>query len=535
LQGGRPDGFSITQGDTTSAQLQARVLSYKERSLNSMQLNGKHQISPGFAAKINWSVSFSDAKMDTPDLRYFNNKIQFLDGEDKPLDEPRYSMDPTEVGQPYRFFRNIDENNDEYKIDLTIPLGAATSFKTGFTSINKIREHRERYFKYAGTSIFGQLGGSLEGYLDTLGYRVQQYAPQAPPLYVFDNLIEEATTPAEQYDARQDIDAVYAMLELPVTKNLSFIGGTRLESTDMWVQNGFNPATKDSVKYRNGRIKEDDWLPSLNVVCRVGEQVNLRAAYGRTLARPTMRESAPYFSYDYGSSGKGFNGNPDLKRSGIDNWDLRAEWFIRPAEILAVSGFYKKIENPIEIAVLSNNSDQIQPQNIDEATLYGVEFEVRKQLDIISPLLSNFNFGGNLAIVHSEVDIPESELIRIQAFDANAKDTREMYGQAPYVINVSLSYDNLRYGTSINMSYNRVGKTFAINLGGGAPNVYEEPRNMLNLIATQNLTSGMKIKLVGKNLFNAEMEKTYTYRDKKYYYQQYGIGRSISLGLSYTL
>jgi hypothetical protein len=85
------------------------------------------------------------------------------------------------------------------------------------------------------------------------------------------------------------------------------------------------------------------------------------------------------------------------------------------------------------------------------------------------------------------------------------------------------------------MQYNRVGKTFAINLGGGAPNVYEEPRDMLDLIATKRIIAGMEIKLVGKNVLNAEMAKTYTYRGKKYYYEQYGIGRSISLGLSYTL
>jgi outer membrane receptor protein involved in Fe transport len=535
LQGGQPDGFSIEQGDTASAQLQARVLSYKERDLNSVQLHGKHHLSPGFETRVNWQVSFSDADMDTPDLRYFNNKIQYLDSDGVPLAQPRYSMDPTEVDQPYRFFRKIDESNDEYKLDVIIPLGATTNFKSGFSALDKVREHRERYFKYAGTSIFTQVGGSIEAYLDTLGYRVQQYSATAPPLYIFDNLIEEATTPAEQYDARQDINAVYAMFELPVTQQLNLIGGTRLESTHMWVQNGFDRTTKDSVKYRSGLIEENDWLPSLNAVYHVGKQANIRAAYGRTLARPTFREFAPYFSYDYGSSGKGFNGNPGLKRSLIDNWDLRAEWFTRPAEILAVSGFYKKITNPIEIAVLSNNSDQIQPQNIDRATLYGIEFEIRKQLDILSPALSNFNAAANLTFVHSEVDIPEAELIRLRAFDAGAPDTREMRGQAPYVVNISLSYDNVRHGTSLNLQYNRVGKTFAINLGGGAPNVYEEPRDILDLIATKSIVAGVEIKLVGKNVLNAEMEKMYTYRDKKYYYEQYGIGRSISLGLSYTL
>ena len=47
-----------------------------------------------------------------------------------------------------------------------------------------------------------------------------------------------------------------------------------------------------------GDLETDDWLPSLNLVYQVGE-ANIRASYGRTLARPTFRELAPFSSFAF--------------------------------------------------------------------------------------------------------------------------------------------------------------------------------------------------------------------------------------------
>jgi outer membrane receptor protein involved in Fe transport len=81
---------------------------------------------------------------------------------------------------------------------------------------------------------------------------------------------------------------------------------------------------------------------------------------------------------------------------------------MRPNEILAVSAFYKKFIDPIEIAYTVENYDR-HPVNSPEAKNFGLEFEFRRQLDQVSHYLANFSLGGNLTLVHSRVKIPQDE------------------------------------------------------------------------------------------------------------------------------
>ena len=89
----------------------------------------------------------------------------------------------------------------------------------------------------------------------------------------------------------------------------------------------------------------------------------------------------------------------------IRNFDLRWEWFTRPGEVVAVSSFYKRFQDPIERFNLSDLGD-ISWLNVPKAKVYGAELEFRRRLDHTGiKFLENFQLGGNLTLVHSEVDI----------------------------------------------------------------------------------------------------------------------------------
>src|SRR5690606_20715331 len=96
-----------------------------------------------------------------------------------------------------------------------------------------------------------------------------------------------------------------------------------------------------------GEIDQWEWLPSIGLVYEVRENMNLRASYGRTLARPTFREMAAVRVYDPFND-EFWEGNPDLELTTIDNFDLRWEYFVRPDELVAVSVFYKALAEAIE-------------------------------------------------------------------------------------------------------------------------------------------------------------------------------------------
>jgi outer membrane receptor protein involved in Fe transport len=158
---------------------------------------------------------------------------------------------------------------------------------------------------------------------------------------------------------------------VPVTRRLRAIGGVRIETTDMLVRSG------DPTR-RQGLLDLRDTLPSLNLVYELQPKMNLRAAFGRTLARPNFRELAPYETFEFVGDFV-YIGNPDLKRTLIDNYDLRWEWFTGPGRIVAVSAFLKEMKNPIEKAIFAPtgviiNQGEIQYQNPEKGRVYGAEF-----------------------------------------------------------------------------------------------------------------------------------------------------------------
>jgi TonB-dependent receptor len=532
LEGGAPETFSLQGSDTTSARLESWVYEVKERTLESYQFKGDHALlrltETANPIRLDWRISFSDARQYTPDQRFFTHRVEYLNDDAEPTDEPQdYVVDETDADiLPTRYFRDVNEDNSEFGADLTLPLTQRVQFKTGFAAVAKDRRHEQRAFIYYGPRSYS---GIPQDYIDAVGYRETEL-PDGRIRYDFSYYMRERTVGEDQYVGTQDIAAAYGMFDLRLTSKLLLIAGARVERTEMFAENGFDTSR---AEYKSGEINVDDVLPAVNLVYSLGENTNVRAAFGRTLARPTIREFAPFASQDFGASGKVYNGNPGLDRTLIDNYDLRWEWFLRPGEVLAVSAFYKKFKNPIELAILDTNEGQVGPVNVPEATLVGIELEARRRLDHVADVLRNFDLGLNLTLVDSRVDIPETELVQLRAFIPDADDTRQMYGQAPYIVNVSLGFSSPGSGTTVTAQYNRAGERFAVNAPGGTPDVYVQPADLFDVIASQNLFGAFKLKAAVKNIFDSNYEERY--QKSNDIYRLFSTGRQVSLGLTLNL
>ncbi len=258
--------------------------------------------------------------------------------------------------------------------------------------------------------------------------------------------------------------------------------------------------------------------------------MNLRASYGRTLARPTFRELAPFSSFNFVGDFI-FIGNPKLKRTLVDNFDLRWEHFGKPGEIYAISLYTKAFQNPIERVILTVNGE-VQFQNVDRARVSGVELEMRRDLSFIHPGLALLNAGGNASFVRSEVAIGGNELALRRALDPAADDTRSLQGQSPYLVNLDLSYENYQTGTTAGIFYNIFGRRLEEVSLGGTPDVYEKARATLDLTLSKKW-GAYRIKLGAKNILDEAVEKAYRYAGTDYTASQYYKGRTFSLSLSY--
>lgn len=502
---------------------ESTVLSYTERNISTVQFKGGHQISAGVPLRIDWLIGNSHARQQQPDLRQFISSVRVDDSNYPEVD----TVWSTGNGYrwPSRYWRDLKEANQEYNLNLTLQVTASTKLKTGGGYLKKDRTNRQTQFNLTGDpAVLTAVHGSPDAFADTAGY----YVKYGQTTYVFPVYYVNGTQLRDQYDGVQEIGAAYVMTETPIVAGLTLTTGVRYETTRMQVRT-FDPSRP------GGRITGGDWLPSASLVYTLTPAMNVRAAYGRTLARPTLREIAPFGTEEFAGA-RLFMGNDSLTYTHIDNYDLRWEWFVDPGEIIAVSAFYKRFVDPIELSFFSSNYD-IQPVNAPEAKNYGLEFEFRRRLDFAAGWLRDFAFGANLSLVQSRLRIPEKEYNQMKGVDPQATDTRPMANQSPYLINATFAYTNSRTGTSADLLYNVFGRRFYVNSQGGAPDIYEKPRHTVDMVASQSLWRGVTLKASVKNLLNARFKAVYYYTGtgKEEPYKSYDLGRTMSISMSYAV
>lgn len=505
------------------ATFETRVLKYSERNVRSLQFQGRHNFRFLGGTQLEWLISSVKNSQDEPDLRFFSDHYYIEDY--GTYSDTIYSI--VSYGGyklPQRLYRNMDEKGNSFEFKFNVPFkqwaGLASNLKFGYLMGDKKRAHRERVFEYHNRNSAYAYNNNPEEYfsndyvgiVDSTGGR-----------YTFANYIVDASERRSNYDGKQKIRSSFFMVELPLTRKLRMVSGLRSENTKMDVVT-LDPSLKP------GRLRNEDWLGSANFIYQINDKTNIRAAYGRTLARPTFRELAPYPSYEFAAD-YFFIGNAELKRTLIDNYDLRYEWFFGPGEIIAASYFQKYFKNPIERAILSQNGE-IQFQNVDKGRLNGIEIEARIKLDKLSNLTRDFQFGGNVSFVKSRVEIPDDEMTGILAGDSTASHYRPLWGQADYGISLDLAYDNTGLGLVANLNYNVNGKRLSDVSLGATPDIYEQPFQLLNLNLDKKLIYGLNLKLGFKNILDSKFHKTYSFKGDEYTHIEYKKGRAYSLGLS---
>ncbi len=436
---------------------------------------------------------------------------------------------------PTRFYRDMNQNNFDNKLDITLPFnqwnGLSSKFSFGGSYLSKDRSYTEQRYSFVNSNpnIATSVGDYL-GESNLLHYSESEFLNGGQGVYV-----QPFPTERNNYDASQQVSAGYLMVELPLTKRLRVITGARAEQTKIQF---LTPSDDLLMTYPNldgeqDLIDELDVLPSLNFNYEASDNMKIRMAYNRTLARPTFRELAPIVTFDFDG---GFIevGNPELQRTLVDNVDLRWELYPTASEMISVGVFYKKFQDPIERTYNPEAPNgEFTWRNVDQAQLAGAEIEVRKDLGNLAAALDGFTLGANFSYIYSRSDIDARELEQIRGTNPDHKSYRAMYGQAPYVANALLSYK--KRGWSSNLSFNIVGKRITYITIGGTPNIYELPRPLLNFNIAKELGDHFGVKLSASNLLDAKFQEVMTYRGVNYASQTYNSGIGFSVGLSYKL
>jgi len=321
--------------------------------------------------------------------------------------------------------------------------------------------------------------------------------------------------PQDVYSANSTTHAAYVMMENNFSERVKAVWGFRFES---FKQSLTSPATIDFdlvshdpepptvvtkivdttfyKSYFSGAYKADSTgkvtprfplLPSLNLIFKLNENMNLRASYSQSMSRPEFRECAPFLYFDF-LRDVSLTGNPNLLQTFIHNADLRYEYFLGKGQSVNASVFYKNFTNTIEMTSIASGSQQtFMYNNATSAYLVGVELEVRKNFDFASKKLEDLVFVANMAYIYSRVDL------RNVKNNNSDEQIRPMQGQSPYVINLGLSYVHPTIGTGATLLYNQVGQRLYASGEVGNPSWYENWRPLLDLQISQKFMKGKGI------------------------------------------
>jgi len=502
-------------------------LRFVERDIWSAQLTGKHKIEGLLNSRIEWRAALSGAGRNEPDNR---SSTYLLD------DDGVYRFANNFGSNNSRFFNDLNDQEKNIGLDWSIPVSVwdelSATVKVGGLARFRDRDFSARRFLFASATSDPAILALPPDELFT--------PEQVSAGFMTFN---DETNATDNYSASERVTAGYAMADLPLTSSLRLVGGVRVEQwkTDLSSINFLTGAVDPGLTVDQSQT---DLLPSVNLIYSLSDEMNVRGSFTRTLARPEFRELAPFRYDDYRQS---TYGNPALERTKITNYDLRWEWFPGGGEVLAVSGFYKNFEKPIEqVYLLGGSGISVEPANASHAMSFGAEFEARKSLQFIAPELENFAIGANLTLVSSEVKFNEGDTLTV--FDgvglipysaATLTDTtaaRPLQGQSPYVMNLSLGYDNRSWGTTITALYNIFGRRLNTVGSAGIPDTYEEARGSLDLSVTQRLPAGLQLKLAARNLLDDDVLLQQEFPNgETIQTEHYKTGRSLSIGIGFSL
>jgi hypothetical protein len=379
----------------------------------------------------------------------FEGKIKTLDfnlGYNLMLrDQPDYRVNPITkslgINEPYavawrdtyRFWSVMNENSFNGGINKTF-----NKIKVGGGYLKKIRNFQARIFRYETT-----------------------------------DMLNEITNNTDRYKADFDLATGYTMYD-------SDFGKWKLNTGLRTEYNLFDVNTADfSGQKVNVNREYLDLLPSLNLSYNL-DKTKFRFSASKTLARPEFREVANFAYYDFVRNAQ-ILGNSKLEKSDIYNLDFKYEYYPKSGENISIGVFGKNFIKPIEQIV----ADGSVPSNLlltftnpNKATVYGIEFELRKKIN------NWLDFYTNSSLIHSEVKVNGIK--------------RQLQGQSNYIVNGGLNFHKDK--NTLNVTYNRVGDRLSAVGFQGYADIFENSRNILDVVYLRKINKG-EIKVAINDIF----------------------------------
>lgn len=304
-----------------------------------------------------------------------------------------------------------------------------------------------------------------------LGMPRYQYADQAkaralftarPELWVRQEPTSFNGSNNADYTAKEETTAAYVMDTVKYGRH-SVIGGIR------WEQNEFTRTNKKAIvrlpgpvlstEERTSGARYNVWLPGIHFRHELAKNLILRESFNQSYGRPSLNELSKGRNESVAVSGviTITEGNPALKPSMSNNYDIQLEYYTEKGGLYSVSLFQKDIKDfiyskitrfnaldandrPIEVA--NGTNTHTQSQNGPAAKNQGVELIARQRLYFLPGPLKGLSADLNATFTKSRIELPGRE-----------QDDIPLEGFSKYLLSTSLSYAWGRFTARVDYRY----------------------------------------------------------------------------------
>ena len=534
----RNSGLNDTYGLSGTASFTAPAIVYYhidqleqiEREMTTGQLRGKHELNEG-GAEADWFYSRSETSEDRPDARQLPGFLVVMPDQSS-VNTWEYLGNARSLAKQ---FSGIKEEGDSWKVDLSLPVKIqaenldSLTFKTGLArsdfdrlgygkrySLNVSRTNWREVLKTADqvTEVYDNTNNWQE-----LWSELTIADSSSKPFGYQDKTMSSNTI--LNYQGVQRVKGKYGMLDIRFMESWRASLGVRSESTFILsnpIAGSYN-FSLGSVEKLTGEIDGSDTLPAFSLTWEHGSEknMNLRFAYGETLARPTFFEFTPVRLSNEAEKYT-VEGNPSLRRTLVENYDLRWEWFPTEGEIVSVGIFNKEFIDPIvSTANFLSTTALYSWTNANAGTIRGLEVEARKNF------MDFYQIGANLTLV-------DSELSELDSFATGSNTTFQ--GQPSYIFNFDLGISLDEYQLTSNLFFNFVGEYLESVSAGNIPNIMKKENMTLDFNLKKTFADHWSLKLSAQNLLDPEQVTFYEgFEDKVH--SSYKKGRAFGLSVSW--
>ena len=536
-------------GDTKNARLE------KQQTMD-FTLDGEHVFG---RLQMDWAASYSRATEDRPNERYAAVAIKgyadwaadFQDvGDRQPystLALPDISNEDWEVDELTNEDQSIKENEWKFKVNFELPLsqgkyGNSLRFGGKFTSKNKSRDHT--FYDYDEDLISswrsntsnqirsGFMPGEEKYHVGT-PFITKSYLGGLSMTAANGELnLEESSN---SYDATENIWAGYVRFDQKLGNRLDLTLGVRVESTHLttsgWIfemDEDENESLQETGDYKNDYT---NFLPSVLLKYKLGDDGNVRLSYTKTLSRPKYSALIANKIINIADE-EAELGDPTIEPATSHNIDLSVDYYFKTIGMVSAGVFYKDVKNVnveatgymtgSELGLGSSYADTkfevTQNMNAYDARVWGIEVALQRDFGFIHPSLSCLGFYGNYTYTHSSTRNYNPVL------GVSDGDDVKMAGSPEHTGNVSLFFE--KKGFNIRLSYNTASSFIdEMNTGSRELDRYYDKVNYMDLNASYTWGEKWKCTVYAEagNLLNQPLRYYLGTSDRTTQVEYYGV------------